>query len=143
MATTTSDWVLNPTHCHLKATTAKGRGVFGTLQFLYFSRSDHCSATQAIPPRTVIETSPVLLFGKQEYDDHGKHTLLDHYTFNWRDGRMALALGLGPSYSPTLTPRLISKRLLVQPRREPKRVVFRRHCTRTHRVYLDARDPAR
>lgn len=25
----------------------------------------------------------------------GKYTVLDHYTFNWPDGRMALALGLG------------------------------------------------
>lgn len=25
----------------------------------------------------------------------GKHTILDHYTFKWTDGRMALALGLG------------------------------------------------
>ena len=51
----------------------------------------------------MIEISPVLLFSKQEYDDHGKHTLLDHYTFNWRDGRMALALGLGTSYYPRHT----------------------------------------
>ena len=53
------------------------------------------SATRAISAQTIIETSPVLLFAKDEYDAHGKHTLLDHYTFNWRDGRMALALGLG------------------------------------------------
>ncbi|KAI9568605.1 hypothetical protein HD554DRAFT_2022042 [Boletus coccyginus] len=85
-ATTTADpdWILNPTQCHLKTTKGKGRGVF---------------ATQAIPPRTVIEISPVLLFSKREYDDHGKHTLFAHYTFNWRDGRMALALGLGSLFN--------------------------------------------
>ncbi|KAF8550825.1 hypothetical protein OG21DRAFT_1513562 [Imleria badia] len=81
---TTTDWVLNPTHCHLRTTTAKGRGVF---------------ASHAIPPRTVIEISPVLLFSKQEYDDHGRHTLLDHYAFNWREGRMALPLGLGSLFN--------------------------------------------
>jgi tRNA-specific adenosine deaminase 3 len=43
----------------------------------------------------VIEISPVLLFSAEEYGMHGKYTVLDHYTFNWRDGRMALALGLG------------------------------------------------
>ncbi|KAN0087432.1 hypothetical protein V8E55_006053 [Tylopilus felleus] len=75
---------LNPTQCHIKSVKGKGRGVF---------------ATKPIPPQTVIEISPVLLFSKQEYDDHGKHTLLDHYTFNWRDGRMALALGLGSLFN--------------------------------------------
>lgn len=39
--------------------------------------------------------SPVLLFSKEEYEEHGKYTILDHYTFNWPDGRMALSLGLG------------------------------------------------
>lgn len=57
------------------------------------------SAAHPLPPQTVVEISPVLLFSKQDYDDHGRHTLLDHYTFNWRDGRMALALGLG-AYTP-------------------------------------------
>ncbi|KAI6114114.1 hypothetical protein F5141DRAFT_986933, partial [Pisolithus sp. B1] len=51
-------------------------------------------ASRAISARTIIETSPVL-FAKDEYETHGRHTLLDHYTFKWRDGRIALALGLG------------------------------------------------
>ncbi len=42
--------------------------------------------------------SPVLLFSAREYVEHGKYTVLDHYTFKWRDGRMALALGLGARY---------------------------------------------
>lgn len=42
--------------------------------------------------------SPVLLFSAREYEEHGRHTVLDHYTFKWRDGRMALALGLGAEY---------------------------------------------
>ncbi len=49
----------------------------------------------------MIEVSPVLLFTAKEYEEHGKHTVLDHYTFVWRDGRMALALGLGASVWPT------------------------------------------
>lgn len=52
-------------------------------------------ACREIPPQTLIDVSPVLLFGAQEYEEHGKFTVLDHYTFKWRDGRMALALGLG------------------------------------------------
>ena len=48
-----------------------------------------------MPAYTLLEISPALLFSAEEYDAHGRHTVLDHYTFKWRDGRMALALGLG------------------------------------------------
>jgi hypothetical protein len=37
----------------------------------------------------------VLLFEQREYEEHGRFTLLDRYTFKWGDGRMALPLGLG------------------------------------------------
>ncbi|KAL4073156.1 hypothetical protein V8B97DRAFT_1869217 [Scleroderma yunnanense] len=74
----------NPQQCHVKQVKGKGRGVF---------------ASRVIPAQTIIETSPVLLFTRDEYEAHGKHTLLDHYTFNWRDGRMALALGLGSLFN--------------------------------------------
>lgn len=53
------------------------------------------AASRPIPAQTLIEVSPVLLFSADEYEAHGKYTALDHYTFKWRDGRMALALGLG------------------------------------------------
>ena len=53
------------------------------------------SACREIPAQTLVEVSPVLLFTAAEYEAHGKYTVLDHYTFVWRDGRMALALGLG------------------------------------------------
>ncbi|KAL4250750.1 hypothetical protein ABKN59_006080 [Abortiporus biennis] len=75
---------LNRTGCRIGITEGKGRGVY---------------AVQQIPVRTVIEISPVLLFAKDEYAQHGKHTVLDHYTFNWPDGRMALALGLGSLFN--------------------------------------------
>ena len=48
-----------------------------------------------MPAYTLLEISPALLFSTDEYESHGRHTVLDHYTFKWRDGRMALALGLG------------------------------------------------
>lgn len=54
-----------------------------------------CSASRELPRKELIEISPVLLFTPEEYEAHGKYTVLDHYTFKWRDGRMALALGLG------------------------------------------------
>ncbi|EPQ51006.1 hypothetical protein GLOTRDRAFT_81597 [Gloeophyllum trabeum ATCC 11539] len=75
---------LNSTGCCIRYSEGKGRGVF---------------ATRRIDPQTVIEISPVLLFTKDEYRDHGRHTVIDHYTFKWRDGRMALALGLGSLFN--------------------------------------------
>jgi tRNA-specific adenosine deaminase 3 len=60
-----------------------------------------------MPAYTLLEISPALLFSAEEYEAHGRHTVLDHYTFKWRDGRMALALGLGAPASPSpliLTP---------------------------------------
>ncbi|KAG6850733.1 hypothetical protein H0H93_009356 [Arthromyces matolae] len=35
----------------------------------------------------------------EEYAEHGRHTVLDDYTFKWADGRMALALGLGSLFN--------------------------------------------
>ncbi|KAI6123437.1 hypothetical protein EDD16DRAFT_650499 [Pisolithus croceorrhizus] len=87
MATT----ILNREQCYVKEIRGKGRGVF---------------ASRAIPARTIIETSPVLLFAKDEYETHGRHTLLDHYTFKWRDGRMALALGLGSLFNHSERPNM-------------------------------------
>ncbi|KAF8591050.1 hypothetical protein K439DRAFT_1402625, partial [Ramaria rubella] len=75
---------LNPYKCEIRGTVDKGRGVF---------------ATQQIPAQTTIDVSPVLLFSKEEYDRYGQHTIVDHYTFKWRDGRMALALGLGSIFN--------------------------------------------
>lgn len=44
----------------------RGRGVF-TKDF--------------IKRNTLVEISPVLFFDAQEYDTHGKYTILDHYTY--------------------------------------------------------------
>lgn len=94
---------LNSTGCVIRYTEGKGRGVFGMSCFLLtcarnlnLKRThDEDVASRPIPAHTLIEVSPVLLFSAEEYEIHGKHTALDHYTFVWRDGRMALALGLG------------------------------------------------
>ena len=52
-------------------------------------------ATRAIPSQTTVDISPVLLFEKEEYATHGRYTILNHYTFVWKNGQYALALGLG------------------------------------------------
>ncbi|TFK81833.1 hypothetical protein K466DRAFT_666881 [Polyporus arcularius HHB13444] len=80
---------LNSTGLRIEYAEGKGRGVY---------------ATREIPAQTLIEVSPVLLFTAKEYEEHGKHTVLDHYTFVWRDGRMALALGLGSLFNHSQRP---------------------------------------
>ncbi|KZS99472.1 uncharacterized protein LAESUDRAFT_622207, partial [Laetiporus sulphureus 93-53] len=61
-------------------------------------------ASRPIDAYTVVEISPVLLFSSEEYEAHGKYTVLDPYTFRWRDGRMALALGLGSLFNHSQSP---------------------------------------
>ncbi|KAG0268442.1 hypothetical protein BGZ95_002461 [Linnemannia exigua] len=67
---------------------AKGRGVVTTV---------------AIPARTIIDISPILLFPSEEYSTHGRYTQLDHYTYRWKGG-MALALGLGSMFNHSNSP---------------------------------------
>lgn len=80
--------------CQTRQRKRSGSLRYGQLYTLCDDLTRH-PASRAIPARTIIEVSPVLLFAKDEYNAHGRHTLLDHYAFNWRDGRMALPLGLG------------------------------------------------
>ncbi|KAH9999627.1 cytidine deaminase-like protein [Russula compacta] len=80
---------LNTTGCKIKHSDGKGRGVY---------------ASKAMPAYTLLEISPALLFSAEEYEAHGRHTVLDHYTFKWRDGRMALALGLGSLFNHSDSP---------------------------------------
>ncbi|PBK97822.1 cytidine deaminase-like protein [Armillaria gallica] len=75
---------LNNTGCRIQYSEGKGRGIY---------------ASQFIAKRTLVEISPILLFSKEEYESHGRHTVLDHYTFKCKDGRMALALGLGSLFN--------------------------------------------
>nr|VWO97673.1 Carrier domain-containing protein [Ganoderma boninense] len=80
---------LNSAGLRIEYAEGKGRGVY---------------ACREIPAQTLIEISPVLLFSAAEYEAHGRHTVLDHYTFVWRDGRMALALGLGSLFNHSQKP---------------------------------------
>ncbi|KAF7365315.1 Histone lysine methyltransferase set7 [Mycena venus] len=80
---------LNNPLCVVKTSEGKGRGIF---------------AAHAIPKQTVVESSPVLLLGKKEYEQHGRFTILDHYTFKWKNGSMALALGLGSLFNHSNSP---------------------------------------
>ncbi|KAI8889877.1 protein methyltransferase [Backusella circina FSU 941] len=67
----------------------KGRGVF---------------TKDIIASNTLVEISPVLLFNPTEYANHGKHTILDHYTYCWPGGYYGLALGLGSMFNHNSTP---------------------------------------
>ncbi|TFY83788.1 hypothetical protein EWM64_g213 [Hericium alpestre] len=82
---------LNNIGCEIRYVEGKGRGVF---------------ATRTITAQTLVEICPVLLFSAEEYELHGKYTVLDHYTFKWRDGRMALALGLGSLFNHSENPNI-------------------------------------
>ncbi|KAJ2564289.1 hypothetical protein GGH12_002046 [Coemansia sp. RSA 1822] len=68
----------------LRSHAQRGRGVF---------------TQQAIAKGTLIHISPVLVFSQAEYSEHGKHTCLDHYTYCWKGGTFALALGLGSMFN--------------------------------------------
>ncbi|KAG8830176.1 hypothetical protein FRC17_005268 [Serendipita sp. 399] len=59
-----------------------------------------------------------------EYETHRRHTILDHYTFVWGDGRMALPLGLGEEPTSRMEQHLIANRISVQPFLQPKRDVY-------------------
>lgn len=67
----------------------RGRGVF-------------CAAG-SIPQNTLVEVSPILLFTSDEYEQHGKFTIADHYTYRWQGG-YALALGLGSMFNHSSKP---------------------------------------
>lgn len=46
----------------------------------------------------------MLLFTREQCEAHGRYTVLDRYTYKWRDGRMALPLGLGSLFNHSDTP---------------------------------------
>lgn len=91
---------LNSRGLVIKSNSETGRGVY---------------ASYAINANIAIEISPVLLFTREEYIAHGKHTALDSYTYVWKDRSKggektwALALGLGISeqFESALESRLI------------------------------------
>ena len=148
---------LNNTGCKIKYSEGKGRGVYGTSGLLPSSHPARLSiiylsiASKPMPAYTLLEISPALLFSAEEYEAHGRHTALDHYTFKWRDGRMALALGLGAHcadhpihpHAPLRLSNFDPYRLPVQPFRLSKRLLFHRHRHRVYPIHDRARHRAR
>ncbi|GMI48847.1 hypothetical protein TrCOL_g5990 [Triparma columacea] len=62
----------------------RGRGLFSRAPI---SRGD------------LIHEAPCLLVPKSSYDSHAKHTVLEHYLFNCKDGDRLLALGYGSIFN--------------------------------------------
>ncbi|PWN19843.1 hypothetical protein BCV69DRAFT_35809 [Microstroma glucosiphilum] len=86
---------LNPNNLLILSHQSRGRGVY---------------ASRPLPAGTVVEISPVLIFGKDEWEQHGSRTILDCYTFKWgRMGEMALALGLGSLFNHSASPSVAFK----------------------------------
>ncbi|PWN36725.1 protein methyltransferase [Meira miltonrushii] len=72
----------------VRKTDQAGRGVF---------------AAKPLQAGMLLNVSHVLLFPADEYQEHGRHTQLDNYTYIWSKGKdgstMALALGLGSLFN--------------------------------------------
>jgi SET domain-containing protein len=79
----TSSWAVRPSPVH-------GRGVF---------------ATRKIQPDEVVHVAPVLLFSDEEYESLAE-TLLVDYVFEWHEGGVALALGVGGLFNHDPKPNL-------------------------------------
>jgi len=62
----------------------KGRGLF---------------ATGNISHGDLIHEAPCLLVPRQNYKEHAKHTVLEHYLFNCKNGDRLLALGYGSIFN--------------------------------------------
>lgn len=56
-------------------------------------------ATAILPFGTVIERCPVIVVPKAEFEEHGQHTVLNHYTFLTPSGDHLLALGYGSLFN--------------------------------------------
>jgi SET domain len=63
----------------------KGRGLF---------------ATTDIPALSILHTAPCIVVQKDEYEQHAKHTIFEHYLFNdVKTGNKLLALGYGSIFN--------------------------------------------
>jgi hypothetical protein len=62
----------------------KGRGLF---------------ASCAIGPQTLIHVAPCILVSQEEYDNHMRYTIFEHYLFNAPSGNKLLALGYGSLFN--------------------------------------------
>ncbi|GKZ00708.1 hypothetical protein MPSEU_001022800 [Mayamaea pseudoterrestris] len=71
----------------------KGRGLF--------------AVTDAIPPGALIHIAPTIPVSSAEYNDHMRHTVLEHYLFKEkRSGGMLLALGYGSLFNHSKLPNI-------------------------------------
>lgn len=99
---------LHNTGCKIKYSESGSRRVYGALSVYHKHEIDSeaqiSTASREIPAHTLLESSPALLFSAEEYEAHGRHTVLDRHSFRWTDGRMALALGLGEISDNALSP---------------------------------------
>ena len=72
---------MNPLNLHLVTTPDRGRGVF---------------TSRLILTGTLVEESPVLVLSKAEWENGRlEGTVLGSFGFCWRNGGMAIGLGLG------------------------------------------------
>jgi SET domain-containing protein len=71
-------------NCYRVGKGKKGRGLF---------------ATDDIPPSTLLHIAPCILLTKEEYEEHMKYTVLEHYLFNSQGGNKLLALGDGSLFN--------------------------------------------
>ncbi len=55
--------------------------------------------TQQIPRGALIHQAPCLIFPRQSYEDHARHTVLEHYLYNCKNGDRLLALGYGSIFN--------------------------------------------
>jgi len=67
----------------------KGRGLF---------------ALHDIQPRTLLHVAPCIEIKQQEYQNHMRHTVLEHYLFNASAGNKLLALGHGSLFNHSSKP---------------------------------------
>lgn len=77
-----------PQHFYQIGVGSKGRGLF---------------ATASIPPGTLLHVAPCILVVEDEYNQHMRHTILEHYLFNCGKDKL-LALGHGSLFNHSRRP---------------------------------------
>eukprot|EP00937_MAST-01D_sp_MAST-1D-sp2_P002126 g2126.t1 len=78
--------------------------------FVEIQRFDECGkgrglvAMRAVKRGTFLLRAPCLRVPMQEYQEHAKHTILEHYVFSTRSGDMLVALGWGSLFNHNANP---------------------------------------
>ncbi|KAK9823637.1 hypothetical protein WJX72_004376 [[Myrmecia] bisecta] len=55
---------------------------------------------------SLVEKAHCLLVPQQQYEQHARHTVFEHYLFHGKDGQMLLALGVGSLFNHSRQPNL-------------------------------------